>query len=237
VARPIVGITTYVTVASFGAWELESALVPFDYVRAVERAGGAPLLVPPSLTGLEETIAALDGVIFSGGSDVDPALYGQVAHPETTGIVALRDRAELALLQAALARDLPLLAICRGSQLLNVALGGDLVQHLPELVRHDHHRDVPGVFSRHEVELQPGSRLAGLIGDRAEVMSHHHQGFDRLGRGLERAASDREGTIEAVELPGRRFTLGVLWHPEAGEDARLFEALVEQAAAFSLARS
>ena len=145
-ARPIVGITTYVTPASFGVWELESALVPYDYVRAVERAGGRALLVPPSDEGVEETLDALDGLIFSGGSDLDPALYGQEAHPETTGIVPERDSAELALLRAALERDLPVLAICRGSQVLNVALGGDLVQHLPDLVGHDRHKQTPGTF-------------------------------------------------------------------------------------------
>ncbi len=231
-ARPIVGITTYVTPASFGAWRLEAALIPFDYVLGVERAGGRPLLVPPSEDGAEETLDVLDALIFSGGSDLDPELYGQEPHPETTGIVPERDSAELRLLKAALERDLPVLAICRGSQVLNIALGGDLHQHLPELVGHERHKETPGTFADHEVEIEPGSRLAGLLGDRAAVKSHHHQGFNRLGAGLRPVARDEDGTVEALEDPSRRFALGVLWHPEAGEDARLFEALVEEAATY-----
>ena len=130
--RPLIGITTYLTRATFGSWEEESALVPADYVRAVERAGGRALLVPPSDDGVEETLDALDGIVFSGGSDLNPATYGQEPHQATGGIVEERDRAELALLLAALARDMPVLAVCRGSQVLNVARGGDLVQHLPD---------------------------------------------------------------------------------------------------------
>ncbi len=227
--RPVVGITTYLTPARFGVWELESALVPSDYVRAVERAGGRPLLVPPSEDGLEETLDALDGLLFSGGSDLDPDTYGQDAHPETTGIVPERDRAELALLQAALERDMPVLAVCRGSQVLNVARGGDLVQHLPEVVGDEKHKHTPGSFADHDVALEPETRLAALLGERAPVKSHHHQGFGRLGEGLREAAHAEDGTLEAVEDPSRRFVLGVLWHPEAGADMRLFEALVEEA--------
>ena len=227
--RPVVGITTYLVPAQFGAWELESALVPADYVRAVERAGGRPLLVPPSDEAVEETLDALDGVIFSGGSDLDPQLYGQAAHPETKGIVPDRDRAELALLQAALARDMPVLAVCRGSQVLNVALGGDLVQHLPEVVGDEKHKHTPGKYADHDVTVEPETRLRTLLGDRAPVKSHHHQGFGRLGEGLREAARAEDGTPEALEDPSRRFALGVLWHPEAGEDQRLFRALVEEA--------
>jgi gamma-glutamyl-gamma-aminobutyrate hydrolase PuuD len=234
--RPVIGITTYITQASWGAWNLETALVPADYVHAVERAGGRPLLVPPSLDGVEETLDVLDGLIFSGGSDLDPGLYGQEAHPETTGIVRDRDSAEMALLDAALARDLPVLAICRGSQLLNVVLGGDLVQHVPDVVGSERHKQVAGEFADHEVEITEGTRLAGLIGDSVPVKSHHHQGFGRIGQGLSVAAKDDDGTVEALEDPSRRFALGVLWHPEAGEDARLFEALVKEAAAYSAER-
>src|ERR671936_372148 len=132
--RPVVGITTYVAPAKWSYWELEAALVPADYVRAVERAGGRPLLVPPSEEGLDETLDAVDGLIFSGGADIDPDLYGQEPHPETFGVHPERDRAELALLEGALARDLPVPAICRGPQVLNIAHGGDLVQHLPDVV-------------------------------------------------------------------------------------------------------
>ena len=227
--RPLVGITTYLTRASFGAWEEDSALVPADYVRAIERAGGRALLVPPSGDGVEETLDALDGVIFSGGSDLDPAIYGQDAHPETTGVVPERDEAELALLSAALARDMPVLAVCRGSQVLNVALGGDLVQHLPEVVGDEKHKHTPGQYADHDVDVLPETRLESLLGDRAPVKSHHHQGFGRLGSGLREAARAEDGTVEALEDPARRFALGVLWHPEAGEDMRLFEELVEEA--------
>jgi gamma-glutamyl-gamma-aminobutyrate hydrolase PuuD len=227
--RPLVGITTYVTPATFENWEEESALVPMDYVRAVERAGGRPLLVPPSDEGIEEALDAVDGLIFSGGSDLDPATYGQEAHPETKGVVADRDRAELTLLQAALARDMPVLAVCRGSQVLNVALGGDLIQHLPDEVGHDNHKHTPGEYSDHDVALEPETRLAALLGAHAPVKSHHHQGFGRLGSGLREAARADDGTLEALEDPSRRFVLGVLWHPEAGEDQRLFAELVEEA--------
>ena len=231
-ARPVVGITTYLLPARFGAWETETALVPAAYVQAVERAGGRPLLVPPSADGVEETLDAVDGLIFSGGSDVDPELYGHDRHPETKEVHRGRDDAELALLRRALARDLPVLAICRGSQLLNVALGGDLVQHLPDVVGHDGHKEVPTVFSDHAVTIEPGTRLHELVGVHSPVKSHHHQGYGRLGAGLRVSAVAEDGTPEALEAPGRRFTLGVLWHPEAGEDARLFEALVEQAARY-----
>jgi gamma-glutamyl-gamma-aminobutyrate hydrolase PuuD len=234
--RPLIGITTYLTRATFGAWEEESALVPADYVRAVERAGGRALLVPPSDEAVEETLDALDGILFSGGSDLDPATYGQERHEATDGIVEERDRAELALLQAALARDMPVLAVCRGSQVLNVALGGDLVQHLPEVIGDEKHLQQPGEFSEHGVALEPQTKLGELLGEHAPVKSHHHQGFGKLGEGLREAARADDGTIEALEDPSRRFTLGVLWHPEAGEDQRLFEALVREAQDYRAAR-
>jgi putative glutamine amidotransferase len=237
VARPVVGITTYVVPAKWSYWDLEAALVPADYVRAVERAGGRPLLVPPAANGLEETLDAMDGLIFSGGSDLGPDLYGQEAHPETLGVVEERDRAELALLQGALERDMPVLAICRGSQVLNVARGGDLVQHLPDVVGDERHKHTPGTFADHHVTLEEGTRLADLLGDRAPVKSHHHQGFGRVGHGLRVSAHAEDGTIEAVEDPSRRFTLGVLWHPEAGQDLKLFEELVREAARYRSERA
>jgi putative glutamine amidotransferase len=227
--KPVIGITTYLTRAKFGTWEEDTALVPADYLHAIERAGGRALLVPPSEEAIEETLDALDGVVFSGGADLDPQLYGQEAHPETKGVVAERDRGELALLQAALARDMPVLAVCRGVQVLNVALGGDLVQHLPEVVGHEKHKHTPGEYADHDVTVEPDTRLGSLIGDRAPVKSHHHQGLGRLGEGLQESARAEDGTLEALEDPSRRFALGVLWHPEAGEDMRLFEALVEEA--------
>ncbi|MGZ8696099.1 MAG: gamma-glutamyl-gamma-aminobutyrate hydrolase family protein, partial [Gaiellaceae bacterium] len=228
--RPIIGITTYVTPARWSYWELEAALIPQDYVRAVERAGGRPLLVPPSDDGIDETLDAVDGLIFSGGSDMDPEFYGEEAHPETFGIHAERDRAEVGLLTAALERDMPVLGICRGIQVLNVARGGVLHQHLPELVGHEGHKhDPPGVFSDHEVEIEPETKLAGILGARAPVKSHHHQGLERLGEGWRASAHADDGTVEAIEDPSHRFALGVLWHPEAGDDLKLFEALVEEA--------
>jgi putative glutamine amidotransferase len=227
--RPVVGITTYMVPARFGAWDIESALVPAAYVRAVEAAGGRALLVPPSTDGVDETLGAVDGLVFSGGSDLDPELYGQEPHDETMGVAPDRDRAELALLERALERDMPVLAICRGSQVLNVALGGDLVQHLPEVVGDEKHKHTPGVFADHDVDLKAGSKVQRILGDRAPVKSHHHQGFGRLGAGLAEAAWAEDGTVEALEDPARRFALGVLWHPEAGEDFALFQALVDEA--------
>jgi putative glutamine amidotransferase len=237
VARPLIGITTYVTPAKWSYWELEAALIPVDYVRAVERAGGRALLVPPSEDGVEETLQALDGLLFSGGSDLDPGLYDQEPHDETFGIHEERDRAELALLEAALERDMPVLAICRGSQVLNVARGGDLVQHLPDVVGDEKHKHTPGTFADHDVTLEEGTRLGSLLGDHAPVKSHHHQGIGRIGDDLRVAAHAEDGTVEAVEDPGRRFAVGVLWHPEAGDDARLFEELVREAAQYRAARN
>jgi len=237
VARPVIGITTYVTPAKWSYWDVEAALVPAAYVDAVERAGGRALLVPPSEEGIDETLDAVDGLLFSGGSDLDPELYDQEPHEETFGVRPDRDRAELALLEAALARDMPVLAVCRGSQVLNVARGGDLVQHLPEVVGDEKHKHTPGEFADHDVELEPGTRVAELLGDRAPVKSHHHQGFGRLGEGLVEAARAEDGTIEAVEDPSRRFALGVLWHPEAGKDLKLFEELVREAADYRARRA
>jgi gamma-glutamyl-gamma-aminobutyrate hydrolase PuuD len=206
-------------------------------VYAVERAGGRALLVPPSDDGVDETLAALDGLIFSGGSDLDPELYGQEAHAETLGVVRNRDTAELALLEAALERDMPVLAICRGSQVLNVARGGDLVQHLPDVIGDEKHKHTPGTFADHDVSVEDGSRLSSVLGERAPVKSHHHQGLGKVGDGLRVVAHAEDGTIEAVEDPTRRFAVGVLWHPEAGEDARLFEELVREAEQYRSARA
>jgi len=236
-ARPVIGITAYAEPSvRWGAWDLPAAVIPLAYVRQVEQAGGRPLLVPPSEEGIEETLDVLDGILFSGGADIDPTEYGQDAHPETTGTRPERDRGELALLTAALERDMPVLAVCRGSQVLNVARGGDLVQHLPEVVGDEKHRHTPGVFADHEVEVKDGSRLGALLGERAPVKSHHHQGFGTIGEGLVESAWAEDGTLEAVEDPSKRFALGVLWHPEEGDDAALFRALVEEARAYRAAR-
>lgn len=234
--RPVIGITTYVTPAKWSYWDVEAALVPAAYVESVEQSGGRPVLIPPSEEGIEETLDSVDGLIFSGGADIDPDLYGQDPHPETKGVRPERDRGELALLEGALARDMPVLAICRGSQVLNIARGGDLVQHLPEIVGDEKHKHTPGTFGDHDVTLEDGTRLAELLGGHAPVKSHHHQGFGRIGEGLRVAAHAEDGTVEAVEATDRRFTFGVLWHPEAGEDRKLFAELVREAAAYRLER-
>ena len=227
--KPIIGITTYAEQARFGVWDVPTALTPMSYVSAIERADGRPLLVPPSEEAIEETLDALDGLLFSGGSDIDPSLYGAEPHPSVNGTRPDRDRAELALMRAALARDMPVLAVCRGMEVLNVARGGDLVQHLPDVLGHEHHKHTPGVFGDHEVDLVPDGRLARLLGDRAPVKSHHHQGVGRLGEGLAETAWADDGTVEGIEDRSRRFAVGVLWHPEQGEDFALFRALVEEA--------
>ena len=225
-ARPLIGVTTYVERASWGHWDAEAALVPYDYVRAVERAGGRAVLVPPDDDGVDEVLDALDGLIFSGGNDLEPEGYGADAHPATVGTNPERDRGELALLKAALDRDLPVLAICRGFQVLNVARGGDIVQHLPEVVGHEEHREVVGEFSEHAVRVDPSSRIRKVAG---AVKSHHHQALGRVGAGLREVAWAEDGTVEGLEDPDKPFVVGVLWHPEAGEDQRLFEQLVEAA--------
>lgn len=230
--RPLIGVTTYTDTVSWGAWTLEAAMSPLSYVTCIERVGGRVMLVPPTGIGVGETLDALDGLVLSGGEDLHPELYGADPHSETGQTRPDRDRAELGLLEGALERDMPVLAVCRGSQVLNVALGGDLVQHLPEVVGSDRHKHTPGEFADHDVDLQTGSRLAGLLGDRAPVKSHHHQGYGRLGDGLEPVGWAEDGTIEALEHRDKRFALGVLWHPEEGEDLALFEALVREAAEY-----
>jgi putative glutamine amidotransferase len=230
VGKPIVGITTYLTRAQWGAWDMDAALVPATYVAAVVRAGGVPLLVPPGAP-LEETLGVVDALVFSGGSDLDPSFYGAADHPETRGVVRERDEFELGLMRAALERDVPLLAICRGSQVMNVARGGGIEQHLPDVLGHAEHRETPGVFSSHPVSVIGETRLASIVGGTSEVKSHHHQGFGVLGAGLREAARADDGTLEAVEDPEHRFAVGVLWHPEEGDDLALFEALVAEASA------
>jgi putative glutamine amidotransferase len=230
--KPIVGITSYAEEVTWGAWTETAALVPISYVRAIERAGGRPLVVPPSEDSIEDTLRVLDGIVFSGGSDLDPELYEAERHPETDEARQVRDRAEMALLSAALECDMPVLAVCRGSQVLNVARGGNLVQHLPEVLGHERHRHTPGEWSDHDVKLEPESRVGRLLGNRAPVKSHHHQGYGRIGEGLRETGWAEDGTVEALEDPSKRFAVGVLWHPEEGEDMSLFKALVEEAAQY-----
>ena len=236
--RPIIGITSYAQPAKWGAWDLPAALVPLYYVESVHQAGGRALLVPPSDEAVHETLDVLDGIVFSGGIDIDPAVYGAERHPATDPAQAHRDAGELALLSAALERDIPTLAICRGFQLLNVLRGGYLVQHLPEAVGHDGHRETLGVFSQHPVEIAEGTRLEAILGQRhGSVRSSHHQGVGRVGQGLVESAYAEDGSLEAIEDPSKRFALGVLWHPEMEDDDKsLFEALVAEARVFRATR-
>jgi len=219
-----------------GAWTEVTAGTPFAYTRAVQAAGGrAELLVPDDedARAPEEVLARLDGVIVSGGAgDVDPALYGEARHPRTRPVEGVRDRFELALVTAALDGDVPVLGICRGMQVLNVARGGTLEQHLPDVVGHDRHAHQPGRYADHEVRLEEDSLAARAVGaERAAVKSYHHQGARTLGDGLRATGFSLLGDdlVEAIELPGRTFALGVLWHPEEDERSRVVGALVTAA--------
>ena len=209
-------------------------MTPRPYATAVQAAGALALLLPPDDAAAKSPDALLDRIdalLLAGGADIDPASYGAKPHPETKGTWPERDRFELALAHRALERDMPVLGICRGMELLNVALGGTLVQHLPDVLGTNDHRKVPGAFGDHEVRLEPGSLAARAVGaERATVKSHHHQGLDELGDGLRASGwSVPDELVEAVELPDRRFTLGVLWHAEQDERSKVIAALVEAA--------
>ena len=230
--RPVIGITCYVEPARWGVWDqVTAALLPHAYVDHVDRAGGIAVVVPPlSEVDPEGLLARLDGLVLAGGADLDPSSYGEQPHQATTGLRPDRDAAELPLALAALAHDVPLLGICRGVQVMNVARGGTLVQHLPELVEHERHRPSPGVYGEHGVRLAEGSRMSAVLGETTTVRSYHHQGIGMVGSGLVPTAWADDHTVEGLEDPRLSFALGVLWHPEAGSDPRLFEALVAAAA-------
>lgn len=228
--RPIIGITTYVAQARWGAWDQPAALTPLGYVGATIAAGGRPVLLPPVPDAVAETIALLDALVFVGGPDLGPALYDAEQEAETTDVRPDRDAAEPTLMRAAIAHGLPVLGICRGMQLLNVVYGGTLHQHLPAVVGHSGHRTTPGQFDPHDVHMTPGSRTARILGERVSVASGHHQGVDRVGNGLIVSARADDDSIEGLELPGDGHVLGVLWHPEVGSDNRLFDELVRVAA-------
>jgi gamma-glutamyl-gamma-aminobutyrate hydrolase PuuD len=224
-------VTAYLEPARWGEWVREAALLPAPYIRAVERAGGVPVLLPPtSSRGVGALIRGLDGIVLAGGGDIDPALYGAERHPETDPPQPLRDRFELGLVRAVVEADLPFLAVCRGMQVLNVARGGVLVQHLPEVVGHAGHAPAPGRFGMHRVQIGVNSTVGKILGSFAEVPTSHHQAVKRLGKGLVAVAWTDDQVVEAVELQGHRFGLGVQWNPEEGGDLRLFEALVVRAA-------
>ncbi|MFE9423936.1 gamma-glutamyl-gamma-aminobutyrate hydrolase family protein [Kitasatospora sp. NPDC006697] len=229
---PLVGITSYLEQAGWGVWQQPAALIPQSYVDAVTAAGGTAVLLPPQPGGAPARLLdRLDALVLGGGPDVDPARYGAEPHPRTGAPHRLRDAWEAALLTAALERELPLLAVCRGMQLLNAVRGGTLEQHLPDRVGEGGHQEAPAVYRRREVTVLPGSRLGKVLGERAAVLCYHHQAVDRIGTGLRVTARAEDGTVEALELPGAAFALGVQWHPEADPgDGRLFRALVEAAA-------
>ncbi|MEW2359414.1 gamma-glutamyl-gamma-aminobutyrate hydrolase family protein [Spirillospora sp. NPDC029432] len=229
---PVIGITTYLEPARWGVWVREAALLPAPYARAVERAGGVPVMLPPTggLRGVDALVRRLDGLVIAGGGDVDPDLYGADRHPETGPPQPQRDRFELALVRAAIEADLPFLAICRGMQVLNVARGGSLVQYLPQEVGNEDHAPAVGMVGRHRVHINPTSAVGKIMGDGADVPTYHHQAVKRLGKGLSAVAYAADQVVEAVELQGHRFGIGVQWHPEEGDDRRLFEALVAESA-------
>ncbi|CAL9394295.1 Putative glutamine amidotransferase [Streptomyces sp. enrichment culture] len=224
-ARPLIGVSTYLeSGARWGVWELEAALLPVGYPRLVQRAGGLAAMLPPDdPQRAAEAVARLDGLVIAGGPDVEPVRYGAERDPRTGPPAPERDAWELALIDAALAAGVPLLGICRGMQLLNVALGGTLVQHL------DGHAEVVGVFGGHPVKPVPGTLYAGIVPEETSVPTYHHQAVDRLGEGLVPSAYAADGTVEALELPTPGWVLGVQWHPEMGDDVRVMRALVEAA--------
>jgi putative glutamine amidotransferase len=234
--RPVIGVCAALERARWSVWDQQAVLLPLSYVAAVQRAGGLAILIPPDELlerDPDDALDLLDGLILAGGADVDPSMYGEPAGPETKGTVPERDRSEIALARRAIERDLPLLGICRGMQLMNVALGGTLIQHLPERFGHHDHRRSLGTFddADHDVRLEEGTLAARAAGElRHATKSHHHQGIERLGEGLVVSGwSDIDELPEAVEVPDRQFALGVQWHPEVDLRSKLVGALVEQA--------
>ena len=236
--RPVIGICTPLEHARWGAWQLDAFVLPRSFVDPVHRAGALALLLVPDPALVEdpdEVLDRVDGLLLAGGADVDPATYGAAPHPRTLDPDPVRDAFEIALVRRALQRDLPLLGVCRGMQIINVARGGTLHQDLPELLGHEHHRRIPGTFdgADHDVRLLAGSLAARAAREEQHATkSHHHQGVDRIGDGLRVTGwATIDDLPEAIEEPRNRFALGVQWHPEADERSRLIEALVEEAVA------
>jgi putative glutamine amidotransferase len=235
-SRPVIGVTTYLQSAQTGVWNVRASFLPAIYLEGVTLAGGIPLLLPPQPVDAEiaaRVLDSLDALVLTGGRDVDPATYGEEPLPTTDQPARDRDAWEFALLLEALRRGLPVLGICRGAQVLNVALGGTLHQHLPDVVGHGWHQAGNAVFNTSSIQTVPGTRLAALIGESTEAQCYHHQAIDELGQGLMASAWDRDGVVEAVEKPGEHFVLAVQWHPEERlDDLRLFAAVVQAAAAY-----
>lgn len=228
---PVIGLTTYREDAAWGVWHQRADLLPTQYAAAVEETGGVPVLLPPvgSVGAADTAVARLDGLIISGGADVEPARYGADPHPRTAGWRADRDAWEAALLDAAEAAGLPVLGVCRGMQVLAVHGGGTLEQHVPDLVGHEGHSPGGDEFGAVEVATVPGTRVSGLLGERVTVNCHHHQSV-RDHPGFVTAARAEDGTLEAIELAGDRFVVGVQWHPETAADIGLLAGLVRAAA-------
>lgn len=232
-SRPIIGITSYLEQAQTGVWDVPASFLPKVYLDAVTDAGGIAVVLPPQpvdTTVAAEVLASLDGLIISGGADVNPALYGQLPHPQTGTPRTDRDTWEDALLTAAIASELPFLGICRGAQMLNVTLGGSLHQHLPDVIGSAKYQPGAAKFGSEPVHTLADSLVAGLIGPALDVPVYHHQSIDRLADGLRVTATTTDGVIEAVELPEVPFGVAVQWHPEEDQqDRRLFAGLVEAA--------
>jgi len=238
--RPVIGLTTYLEQAQSGVWDVPAAFLPKVYFEAVTRAGGTVVLLPPQPMGegvADSILDRLDGLIVTGGKDVEASRYGQAPHPTNDAPRRDRDDLEFALLERALDRDIPFFGICRGMQVLNVLRGGTLIQHLPEVIGSERYNAGGGVFSPNPALTVPGTRLAELVGERLTVQSYHHQAIDQVGAGLTVSARGDDGVIQAVDIDGATFGLAVQWHPEVSpEDLRLFEALVEAAADYAESR-
>jgi gamma-glutamyl-gamma-aminobutyrate hydrolase PuuD len=228
--RPIIGITGELEAARWGNWIREAVVSPVSYTRAVDRAGGTPVILPPvPATSVPVLIAGLSGLLLTGGRDVDPSLYDEAAHEQTDLPDHRRDRFELILTRAAIEADLPFLAIGRGMHILNVARGGTLTQHLPDRLGNESHKPDPVKMTTHDLQIAAASKLSGVLGENAQVPASHHQAVNQLGTGLLTAAWTSDQVVEALEVQGHRWGLGVQWSPEEGDDARLFEALVTAA--------
>lgn len=238
--RPVIGLTTYLEQAQSGVWDVPAAFLPKVYFEAVTRAGGTVVLLPPQPMGegvADSILDRLDGLIVTGGKDVESSRYGQTPHPTNDVPRVDRDDLEFALLERALDRDIPFFGICRGMQVLNVLRGGTLIQHLPEVIGSERYNAGGGVFSPNPALTVPGTRLAEIVGEQLTVQSYHHQAIDAVGQGLTVSARGDDGVIQAVDIDGATFGLAVQWHPEVSpEDLRLFEALVDAAAEYAESR-